>query len=38
MSLSTTDLSDAHPEAQICDPVFRSFGGRRVFSGPFSSL
>jgi regulator of ribonuclease activity A len=38
MSMSTTDLSDAHPEAQICDPVFQAFGGRRVFSGPITTL
>jgi regulator of ribonuclease activity A len=38
MSLSTTDLCDAHPEAQVCDPVFRSFGGRRSFSGPITTL
>jgi regulator of ribonuclease activity A len=38
MSLATTDLSDAHPEAQVCDPVFRDFGGRRAFSGPVRTL
>jgi regulator of ribonuclease activity A len=38
MSLSTTDLSDAHPEAQVCDPVFQAFGGRRAFSGPITTL
>ena len=25
---ATTDLSDAHAEAQVCDPVFQAFGGR----------
>lgn len=38
MSLSTTDVSDEHPEAQVCDPVFRSFGGRTAFSGPITTL
>ena len=38
MTFTTTDLSDAHPEAQICDPVFQAFGGRPVFSGPITTL
>jgi regulator of ribonuclease activity A len=38
MTLSTTDVSDAHPEAQVCDPVFRAFGGRAAFSGPITPL
>ncbi|MGQ0501813.1 MAG: ribonuclease E activity regulator RraA [Panacagrimonas sp.] len=38
MSTATTDLSDAHPEAQICEPVFASFGGRRAFFGPIKTL
>ena len=38
MTLTTTDLSDAHPEAQICDPVFLAFGGRTTFSGPITTL
>jgi regulator of ribonuclease activity A len=38
MSTATTDLSDAHPEAQVCDPLFRSFGGRRAFHGPIKTL
>jgi regulator of ribonuclease activity A len=38
MTLSTTDVSDAHPEAQVCDPVFRAFGGRAAFSGPITTL
>ena len=33
MSYATTDLSDQHPEAQVCDSVFRDFGGRRSFHG-----
>jgi regulator of ribonuclease activity A len=38
MTLATTDLSDAHPEAQVCEPVFRSYGGRAAFSGPIATL
>jgi regulator of ribonuclease activity A len=38
MSLMTTDLSDAHPDAQVCDPVFRDFGGRKAFHGPIQTL
>jgi regulator of ribonuclease activity A len=35
---STTDLCDAHPEAQVCDPVFHSFGGNVRFSGPITTV
>jgi regulator of ribonuclease activity A len=35
---ATTDLSDAHPEAQVCDPVFRDFGKRAAFFGPIATL
>ena len=38
MSPSTTDLCDAHPEAQVCQPVFQIFGGRPAFSGPITTL
>jgi regulator of ribonuclease activity A len=38
MSLATTDISDAHPEAQVCDPVFLSWGSRAGFSGPIATL
>jgi regulator of ribonuclease activity A len=38
MSLMTTDLSDAHPEAQVCDPVFRDFGGKQAFHGAIRTL
>ena len=38
MSLATTDLSDAHPEAQVCDPDFGDFGGRLAFHGPIKTL
>jgi regulator of ribonuclease activity A len=35
---ATTDLCDAHPEIQICDPVFLAFGGRPSFSGRMATL
>lgn len=38
MSFATTDLSDAHPEAQVCDPVFHDFGGKKAFHGPIKTL
>lgn len=38
MSTATTDLSDAHPEAQVCEPLFRDFGGRVQFHGPIRTL
>ena len=38
MTFSTTDLCDHHPEAQVCDPVFQTFGGRPAFSGPITTL
>lgn len=38
MSHATTDLSDAHPETQVCDPIFRDFGGNKAFHGPIATL
>jgi regulator of ribonuclease activity A len=38
MSTSTTDLSDAHPDAQVCEPLFRDFGGSKAFFGPIKTL
>lgn len=38
MSLMTTDLSDAHPDAQVCEPLFRDFGGRVQFRGAIKTL
>ena len=35
---ATTDLCDAHPEIQVCDPVFQGFGGAPAFSGPIATL
>jgi regulator of ribonuclease activity A len=37
MTIATTDVSDAHPEAQVCDPVFQIFGGAVAFSGPIAT-
>ena len=36
--LATTDLSDAHPEAQVCEPLFRDFGGKQAFHGAVKTL
>ena len=38
MSFATTDLSDAHPDAQVCDPIFQDFGGNKAFHGPIATL
>jgi len=38
MSFATTDLSDAHPEAQVCEPLFADFGGRLAFHGAIKTL
>jgi regulator of ribonuclease activity A len=38
MLLATTDLSDAHPDVQIAEPLFRDFGGDRGFYGPIATL
>lgn len=38
MSFATTDLSDTHPQAQVCDPIFRDFGGKAAFHGPIATL
>ncbi|MBS0584630.1 MAG: ribonuclease E activity regulator RraA [Proteobacteria bacterium] len=35
---ATTDLADAHPDAQVCAPVFRDYGGRHAFHGPIATL
>ncbi|MDP3859903.1 MAG: ribonuclease E activity regulator RraA [Stagnimonas sp.] len=38
MSTATTDLSDAHPEAQVAEPLFADYGGRLDFFGPIKTL
>lgn len=38
MSPATTDLSDAHPDVPVCEPVFRDFGGRKAFHGAIKTL
>ena len=38
MSFATTDLSDAHPAVQVCDPIFHDFGGKRAFHGAIRTL
>ncbi|UQN07102.1 ribonuclease E activity regulator RraA [Deinococcus sp. QL22] len=37
-AFATTDLSDAHPEAQILAPVFQDYGGQARFCGPAFTL
>jgi regulator of ribonuclease activity A len=38
MSFATTDLSDAHPEAQTCESLFGDFGGSVAFHGAIKTL
>lgn len=38
MSFATADLSDAHPEAQVCAPIFQDYGGKRAFHGPIATV
>ena len=38
MSTATTDVSDAHPELPICEPLFGDFGGKEKFFGPIRTL
>lgn len=38
MPYATTDLSDAHPEAQTCEPLFGDYGGRIAFHGSIKTL
>jgi regulator of ribonuclease activity A len=38
MTYATTDISDAHPEAQVCEPVFQDYGGSKAFHGQIKTL
>lgn len=39
LEFRTTDLCDAYEGAvEVCEPMFRSFGGRRRFAGPASTI
>lgn len=38
MNFKTTELSDAHPEAQVGEPLLRHFGGVTSFSGRIETL
>jgi regulator of ribonuclease activity A len=39
MDFATTDLSDEFgDELQICQPLFRDFGGHRRFAGPIATI
>ncbi len=37
-AFATTDLSDANPDAQVADPLLRSFGGASSFHGEIETL
>ena len=37
-SPAITDLCDAHPEIQVCDPVFQVLGGEVRFHGSITTL
>ncbi|MFZ8987160.1 MAG: ribonuclease E activity regulator RraA [Steroidobacteraceae bacterium] len=37
-NLSTADLADAHPAAQVASPGLRHFGGRGRFFGPIATI
>ena len=36
--IPTSDLCDAHPDVQVCAPVFRDFGGATTFHGAIATL
>ena len=36
--MKTADLSDHFPDVQVCESVFRSFGGRTLFHGPIRTI
>lgn len=38
MTFMTTDLSDAHPDLPVADPIFRAYGQHARFSGPIATL
>lgn len=38
ISTPTTDISDAHPELQICETQFQQYGGAQTFGGPIRTL
>jgi len=38
MSAATTDISDAHPELPVCEPLFGDYGGKEKFFGPIRTL
>ncbi len=38
MAMKTTDLSDAHPQVQVGEPLLRHFGGVQLFGGPITTL
>jgi len=37
-SPKTAELSDRHPGLQICEPLFRDYGGRKAFDGSVQTI
>ncbi|MCE8001807.1 ribonuclease E activity regulator RraA [Halomonas desiderata] len=37
-AIITPDICDAHPEVQVLDPIFVSYGGREAFCGPIRTV
>ncbi len=37
-TVSTPDLSDAHPDIDVLDPILRNFGGRQQFFGQIITI
>jgi regulator of ribonuclease activity A len=38
MSFKTADLCDAHPAVAVCESLFTSYGGRRLFAGRIATV
>lgn len=38
MSYATTDISDAHPDLQVAEPIFADYGGVLAFHGAIVTL
>lgn len=37
-TFKTADLCDAHPQVSVAEPRLKSYGGRRAFSGPITTI
>ena len=38
MEFATADLSDAHPDLPVAEPLFTDFGAVRGFAGPIATV